>query len=58
MPHFRVTITNPTQDKPVQLFSPTLAQAKEDLKKWVEKGHTGRYRIVESQEVVVEEGEC
>lgn len=60
MPQFRVTITKSSDpsDKPVQLFAPTEEQAREELKKWSEKGHKGKYRITRSQEVVVEEGEC
>jgi len=58
---FRTLITpTPIQpDKPPdQFFSLTVEGARAELKKWVAKGHHGRYRIMETVEVVVEEGEC
>lgn len=64
MSNFRVLITPKqptTQDyilAPDQFFSPTLEGAQAELKKWMEKGHHGRYKITEQVEKVVEEGEC
>lgn len=58
MPPYRVTITDPSQERPDQFFSPTLENAKVELKKWAEKGHHGKYKITETVEKVVEEGEC
>jgi hypothetical protein len=60
MPHFRVTFvpTTATEDRPIQFFSPTLAQAKSELKRWIDKLGPGKYKIVEVVDTVVEEGEC
>lgn len=60
MPHFRVTIVPATaiDDRPVQFFSPTLAQAQKELKAWVDKLGPGKYKIVEVVDTVVEEGGC
>lgn len=58
MSQFRVTITNPTQDKPDQFYGPTEERVKSELKKWAEAGHHGKYKIVEVVERVVDEGEC
>ncbi len=63
MPQFRITITRPNVSvespmPPSQFFSPTIDGAKAELKKWADKGHHGRYKITETVERVVEEGEC
>lgn len=60
MPQFRITITPNSakqDDKPLQLFAPTLASARIEVKKWGEKKGPAKYKITEV-ETVVEEGEC
>lgn len=61
MPQFRIVITPHSAlpgDKPLQLFAPTLISAKAEVKKWGEKKGPAKYRITETVEKVVEEGEC
>ena len=60
MSNFRILITpiNQPDKVPDQFFSPTVEGAKAELKKWADKGHHGRYKITETVERVVEEGEC